>query len=106
MINIALGSITSKTIIDFVDKGQNNVIIVADSDSGTLSRLLREVATNAGVRFDEDRSFAIDHFHYDTKLDDGKHTTLVLDQKDEFIDKEVVIKNTNRFTKKPVLFHG
>jgi oligosaccharyltransferase complex subunit beta len=97
-----LGALNAKSILEFVDNG-NNLMIVAD---GSLSKILREVATESGVQFDDDNTRAIDHFNYDTSVDDGKHTTIVLDQESEFSAKPVVISNRKQFTQRPVLFQG
>lgn len=97
-----LGPLDSKSISKFVDDG-NNVMIVAD---GSLSKLLREVGSDSGAQFDDDNTRAIDHFTYDTKLDNGKHNVLVLDQEYEFSSRPSVISNRRQFTQAPVLFNG
>jgi len=93
----------SSGVADFVDKGFGNVMIVAAYSA--LSRPLREIAVENVVSFDDDSTSAIDHFRYDTVLDSlGKHTVLACNDKTQFNPK--VIPNTDRYTKKPVLYSG
>lgn len=93
---------SAKALGEYVDSG-NNLIVVAD---GPLSKLYRDVAAESGVTFDDDNTRAIDHFNYDTQLDDGKHNVLVVDQENQFTNRQVIINNRKQFSQRPVLFRG
>ncbi len=52
---------SSKTILDFVDVGNKNVMIF--SSDVLNSEVIREVASDNQIEFDEDKSLAVDYFH-------------------------------------------
>jgi oligosaccharyltransferase complex subunit beta len=86
-----------------MDRGHGNVFIVAAQ--GSLSKPLREIATENVIAFDDEGTSAIDHFKYDTKLDTtGKHTVIVCNDASQF--QASVIPNASRFTSKPVIYSG
>ncbi|KAH9656532.1 Dolichyl-diphosphooligosaccharide--protein glycosyltransferase 48 kDa subunit [Citrus sinensis] len=83
------GSIDVASIVDFVDSG-HDLIVAADSNA---SDLIREVATECGVDFDEDpAAMVIDHINYAVSNFDGDHTLIA---SDDFIKADA-----------PVLFQG
>lgn len=69
------GSISVSEIVKFIDQG-GNVLIGANSNVGEA---LRELANEVNFEFDDEKTSVIDHMHYDAQLDDGHHTTLVVD---------------------------
>ncbi|KJE89475.1 dolichyl-diphosphooligosaccharide-protein glycotransferase [Capsaspora owczarzaki ATCC 30864] len=89
------GSLTVRSILDFVDHGGN--VIVAGSSS--IGEPIREFGSECGFEFDEESAAVIDHINFDSKLDNGEHTTIVTDQ---IIDNKL-IAGTN---KGRVLFRG
>ncbi|KAL5557235.1 hypothetical protein UlMin_039471 [Ulmus minor] len=92
------GSLDLKAVVDFVDSG-HDLILVADS---TASDLIRNVATEFGVEFDEDSSaVAIDHSSYAVSETEGDHTLIA---SDEFIQSDVILGKTKIGA--PVLFKG
>ncbi|GMP48249.1 hypothetical protein CsSME_00015667 [Camellia sinensis var. sinensis] len=92
------GSIDLAAIIDFVDAG-HDLIMGADSSA---SNLIREIATECGVDFDEDPgAMVIDHIGYAVSDTDGDHTLIA---SDEFIQSEVLLGSKK--IEAPVLFRG
>ncbi|KAK8624828.1 hypothetical protein V6N13_089714 [Hibiscus sabdariffa] len=92
------GSIDVAAIIDFVDSG-HDLVIAADVNA---SDLIREVATECGVDFDEDPSaMVIDHTGYSVSETEGDHTLIA---SDDFIKSDVIL-GSNKITA-PVLFQG
>jgi len=90
------GSIKVSTITDFVDNG-GNVFVAADSSIGEP---LRELATECGVEFDEERTAVIDHHNVDIS-DKGSHTKLVIDHAN-LINADVIVGDVTA----PLLFKG
>lgn len=90
------GGIKVSTITNFIDGG-GNVLVAADSSIGDP---IRELGSECGVEFDEERTMVIDHHSYDSS-DGGSHTKLV-------VEKENIIKAENIVGKPsaPVLFKG
>ncbi|RDY08938.1 Dolichyl-diphosphooligosaccharide--protein glycosyltransferase 48 kDa subunit, partial [Mucuna pruriens] len=83
------GSIDAAAILDFVDSG-HDLIVAADSNA---SDLIREIATECGVDFDEDSTaMVIDHSGYAVSATEGDHTLIA---SDDFIKSDA-----------PVLFQG
>merc|ERR1712121_596949 len=83
------GSVDVSAITSFIDGG-GNVLIAASSDIGDP---MRELATECGVEFDEEKSAVIDHLNYDI-TDDGKHTLIVADSDNLLKSPLVVGKGT------------
>ncbi|XP_022744954.1 dolichyl-diphosphooligosaccharide--protein glycosyltransferase 48 kDa subunit-like isoform X2 [Durio zibethinus] len=92
------GSIDLAAIINFVDSG-HDLIIAADANA---SDLIREVATECGVDFDEDPlSMVIDHTSYAVSETEGDHTFIA---SDDFIKSDVIFGSKK--IDAPVLFQG
>ncbi|XP_071722147.1 dolichyl-diphosphooligosaccharide--protein glycosyltransferase 48 kDa subunit-like isoform X2 [Rutidosis leptorrhynchoides] len=92
------GSVDQAAILDFVDSG-HDLIIAADVNS---SELIREVATECGVEFDEDAaSMVIDHSSYAVSATEGDHTLIA---SNDLIKSEVIL-GSNKI-EAPVLFKG
>ncbi|XP_002124569.2 dolichyl-diphosphooligosaccharide--protein glycosyltransferase 48 kDa subunit [Ciona intestinalis] len=90
------GGIKVSTITDFVDGG-GNVLVAADSSIGDP---IRELASECGVEFDEERTKVIDHHNFD-ESDRGSHTKLVVDPNNLIKSENIVGK-----PKSPILFNG
>lgn len=85
-------------ILDFVDSG-HDLIIAADSNA---SDLIREIATESGVDFDEDpAALVIDHSSYAVSNTEGDHTLIA---SDEYIKSDVIFGSKK--IEAPVLFQG
>lgn len=85
-------------ILDFVDSG-HDLIIAADSNA---SDLIREIATESGVDFDEDpAALVIDHSSYAVSNTEGDHTLIA---SDEYIKSDVILGSKK--IEAPVLFQG
>ncbi|KAF6166591.1 hypothetical protein GIB67_005453 [Kingdonia uniflora] len=83
------GSLDVAAVLDFVDSG-HDLIVAADTSA---SDLIREIATECGVDFDEDSAaIVIDHTSYAVSESDGDHTLIASDY---FIQSDA-----------PVLFKG
>ncbi|MGH0120054.1 UNVERIFIED_CONTAM: hypothetical protein FKN15_064303 [Acipenser sinensis] len=91
------GNINVETITAFIDGG-GNVLVAASSDIGDP---LRELGSECGIEFDEEKTAVIDHHNYDIS-DPGKHTLIVADP--ESLMKSPTI--TGPATGKPILFKG
>ncbi|XWS63041.1 hypothetical protein CRYUN_Cryun06bG0062800 [Craigia yunnanensis] len=92
------GSIDPAAIINFVDSG-HDLIIAVDANA---SDLIREVATECGVDFDEDPSaMVIDHTSYGVSETEGDHTLIA---SDDFIKSDVILGSKK--IEAPVLFQG
>nr|KJB79495.1 hypothetical protein B456_013G052700 [Gossypium raimondii] len=92
------GSVDVAAIINFVDSG-HDLIIAADVNA---SDLIREIATECGVDFDEDPSaMVIDHTGYAVSETEGDHTLIA---SDDFIKSDVIIGSKK--IEAPVLFQG
>ncbi|XP_050263032.1 dolichyl-diphosphooligosaccharide--protein glycosyltransferase 48 kDa subunit [Quercus robur] len=92
------GSIDLAAILDFVDSG-HDLIIAADSNA---SDLIREIATESGVDFDEDpAALVIDHSSYAVSNTEGDHTLIA---SDEYIKSDVILGSKK--IEAPVLFQG
>ncbi|KAL9414952.1 hypothetical protein AB3S75_043257 [Citrus x aurantiifolia] len=92
------GSIDVASIVDFVDSG-HDLIVAVDSNA---SDLIREVATECGVDFDEDpAAMVIDHINYAVSNFDGDHTLIA---SDDFIKADVILGSKK--IEAPVLFQG
>ncbi|XP_029292461.1 dolichyl-diphosphooligosaccharide--protein glycosyltransferase 48 kDa subunit [Cottoperca gobio] len=91
------GNINVETITAFIDGG-GNVLVAANSDIGDP---LRELGSECGIEFDEEKTAIIDHHNYDVS-DSGEHTLIVADPENLMKAPTIVGNPTNR----PVLFKG
>ncbi|KAG0479329.1 hypothetical protein HPP92_010187 [Vanilla planifolia] len=92
------GSLDQAAVLDFVDAG-HDLILAADSSA---SDLVRGIATECGVDFDEDpEAVVIDHIGYAVSETDGEHTLIAAD---DFIQSDVILGATG--IEAPVLFRG
>ena len=65
------GSLDTAAITNFIDGG-GNVLVAANSNIGEP---IRELASECGIEFDEEKTTVIDHLNYDI-ADEGKVRTL------------------------------
>uniref|UniRef100_A0A803SZU0 Dolichyl-diphosphooligosaccharide--protein glycosyltransferase 48 kDa subunit n=1 Tax=Anolis carolinensis TaxID=28377 RepID=A0A803SZU0_ANOCA len=91
------GNINVETIAAFIDGG-GNVLVAAGSDIGDP---LRELGSECGIEFDEEKTAVIDHHHYDVS-DLGQHTLIVADSENLLKAPTIVGKKPLN----PVLFRG
>ncbi|XP_059433890.1 dolichyl-diphosphooligosaccharide--protein glycosyltransferase 48 kDa subunit [Corylus avellana] len=92
------GSVDLAAILDFVDSG-HDLIVVADTNA---SDLIREIATECGVDFDEDAAaMVVDHTSYAVSETEGDHTLIA---SDDFIKADVILGGKK--IEAPVLFQG
>ncbi|KAB2603054.1 dolichyl-diphosphooligosaccharide--protein glycosyltransferase 48 kDa subunit-like [Pyrus ussuriensis x Pyrus communis] len=92
------GSIDLAAILDFVDSG-HDLIIAADTNA---SDLIRQIAVECGVDFDEDPgAMVIDHTSYAVSDTEGDHTVIA---SDDFIKSDVILGSEK--IEAPVLFQG
>uniref|UniRef100_A0A3P8YJH6 Dolichyl-diphosphooligosaccharide--protein glycosyltransferase 48 kDa subunit n=1 Tax=Esox lucius TaxID=8010 RepID=A0A3P8YJH6_ESOLU len=91
------GNINVETITSFIDGG-GNVLVAASSDIGDP---LRELGSECGIEFDEEKTAVIDHHHYDVS-DPGEHTLIVADP-ENLLKAPTIVGNPND---KPILFKG
>jgi len=91
------GSLDVPAIINFIDGG-GNVIVAASSNIGEP---IRELASECGVEFDEEKTAVIDHLNYDVS-DAGKHT-LIVAEASSLIDSNMIVGAVKG---SPVLFRG
>ncbi|PWA43282.1 dolichyl-diphosphooligosaccharide-protein glycosyltransferase 48kDa subunit family protein [Artemisia annua] len=92
------GNLDVAGILEFVDSGKD-LIVAADSSA---SDLIRNVAAECGVDFDEDPSaMVIDHGSYAVSGTEGDHTLIAAD---DFVQADVLLGNTK--IEAPVLFKG
>ncbi|KAL3621216.1 Dolichyl-diphosphooligosaccharide--protein glycosyltransferase 48 kDa subunit [Castilleja foliolosa] len=92
------GSIDAGSLLEFVDSG-HDLILAADASA---SELIREIAVDCGVDFDEDSAaLVIDHTSYAVSETEGDHTLIA---SDDFIQSEVILGSKK--IEAPVLFKG
>ncbi|XXG49382.1 hypothetical protein AAC387_Pa02g3584 [Persea americana] len=92
------GSLDLASVLEFVDSG-HDLIIGADSSA---SDLIRDIATECGVDFDEDAAaVVIDHTSYAASEAEGDHTLIA---SDDFIQSDVILGEKKIAA--PVLFRG
>ncbi|KAL8044840.1 hypothetical protein ABFX02_08G072500 [Erythranthe guttata] len=92
------GSLNIEGVLDFVDSG-HDLILAGDSNA---SDLIRNIAAECGVEFDEDTSaMVIDHAGYAVSETEGDHTLIA---SDEFIQSDVILGSKK--LEAPVLFKG
>lgn len=92
------GSINQAAVLEFVDSGRD-LIVALDVNS---SDLIREIATECGVEFDDDpAAMVIDHTSYALSEFEGEHTLIA---GDELIGSDVILGSKK--IEAPVLFQG
>eukprot|EP00262_Sarcandra_glabra_P002092 TRINITY_DN12348_c0_g1_i1.p1 TRINITY_DN12348_c0_g1~~TRINITY_DN12348_c0_g1_i1.p1 ORF type:complete len:436 (-),score=61.57 TRINITY_DN12348_c0_g1_i1:475-1782(-) len=92
------GSMDLAAVLDFVDSG-HDLIFAADASA---SDLIRDIATECGLDFDEDPSaVVIDHTGYAVSETEGDHTLIA---SDDFIRSDVILGDKK--IEAPVLFRG
>lgn len=92
------GSLDLASVLAFVDSG-HDLILAADSNA---SDLIREIAIECGVDFDEDTSaVVIDHTNYAVSEKEGDHALIA---SDDFILSNAILGS--QMIKAPVLFKG
>ncbi|XP_056589169.1 dolichyl-diphosphooligosaccharide--protein glycosyltransferase 48 kDa subunit [Triplophysa dalaica] len=91
------GNINVETITAFIDGG-GNVLVAASFEIGDP---LRELGSECGIEFDEEKTAVIDHHNYDVS-DPGEHTLIVADPENLLKAPTIVGKPTD----KPVMFKG
>ncbi|XP_043709675.1 dolichyl-diphosphooligosaccharide--protein glycosyltransferase 48 kDa subunit-like [Telopea speciosissima] len=92
------GSLDLAAVLDFVDSG-HDLIVAADASA---SDLIRDIATECGVEFDEDpTAVVIDHTSYAVSETEGDHTLIA---GDDFIQSDVILGR--KIIETPVLFQG
>ncbi|GAU98237.1 hypothetical protein RvY_09412 [Ramazzottius varieornatus] len=92
------GQVKVESLANFVDDGGN--ILVAGGQN--LGEAIRELTAEFGFELDDESTRVVDHFNYDTKLDDGTHTTIAVDS-DLLLQAPTIVGSG---TKKPLLFRG
>uniref|UniRef100_A0A2N9EFX2 Dolichyl-diphosphooligosaccharide--protein glycosyltransferase 48 kDa subunit n=1 Tax=Fagus sylvatica TaxID=28930 RepID=A0A2N9EFX2_FAGSY len=92
------GSLDLDAVVDYVDSG-HDLILAA---SASASDLIRNIATECGVDFDDDPlAMVIDHNDHVVSETQGDHTLIA---SDDFIQSDVILGNTK--IEAPVLFKG
>nr|XP_025867854.1 dolichyl-diphosphooligosaccharide--protein glycosyltransferase 48 kDa subunit [Vulpes vulpes] len=91
------GNINVETISTFIDGG-GSVLVAASSDIGDP---LRELGSECGIEFDEEKTAVIDHHNYDIS-DLGQHTLIVADPENLLKAPTIV----GRSSLNPILFRG
>ncbi|XP_004024875.3 dolichyl-diphosphooligosaccharide--protein glycosyltransferase 48 kDa subunit [Gorilla gorilla gorilla] len=91
------GNINVETISAFIDGG-GSVLVAASSDIGDP---LRELGSECGIEFDEEKTAVIDHHNYDIS-DLGQHTLIVADTENLLKAPTIIGKSSLN----PILFRG
>ncbi|XP_072951408.1 dolichyl-diphosphooligosaccharide--protein glycosyltransferase 48 kDa subunit [Typha angustifolia] len=92
------GSLDQNAVLDFVDAG-HDLILAADSSA---SDLIRGIATECGVDFDEDpEALVIDHTSYAVSESEGEHTLIA---GDDLIQADIILGEKK--IEAPILFRG
>ncbi|XP_065842539.1 dolichyl-diphosphooligosaccharide--protein glycosyltransferase 48 kDa subunit-like [Oscarella lobularis] len=91
------GDIDTNAITSFIDGG-GNVLVATNSDIGDV---LRDLSSECGVEFDEEKTAVIDHLNYDF-ADEGMHTR-ILAHPGDVIKAPIVVSQP---PKAPILFKG
>lgn len=91
------GSVDVAAITNFIDNG-GNVMVAANSAIGDP---LRELATECGLEFDDEKTAVIDHLNFDVS-DEGKHTTIVADA-DYLLDAPIIV---GKKSASPYIYRG
>jgi len=95
------GALNVAEIVKFIDEG-GNVLLAASSDVGDA---VRELASECGFEFDDEGTAVIDHLHFDSQLDDGRHTTIVAEARRLLAAPLIVGADTVK-SGSPLLFRG
>lgn len=66
--------LSPQSLYSYVEKARNLLVVL----SPDLSEFWRDFAREFDIEFDDRGNKVIDHFSYDTQLDDGSHSTLVI----------------------------
>jgi len=90
------GLIDVPSILGFIDSG-HDVLIAASSQ---LSDPIREIASECGVDFAEEKTFVMDHLNFDVTDYNGEHTLIVADH---FVNAPIILGSAKIA---PVLFRG
>eukprot|EP00794_Sanderia_malayensis_P015235 gene15235-16809_t len=91
------GSVDVAAITAFIDAG-NNVMVAGSSAVGTP---IRELGSECGIEFDEEKTSVIDHHNFDIS-DNGQHTTILTDWKNAIKAKKIFADSGDE----PLLFKG
>lgn len=92
------GSVDQNAVLEFIDAG-HDMILAADHSA---SDLIRGIATECGVDFDEDpEAMVIDHINYASTESEGDHTLIA---GDDLIQSDVILGSKK--IEAPVLFRG
>jgi oligosaccharyltransferase complex subunit beta len=91
------GSVDIQAITSFIDGG-GNVLVAASSNIGEA---IRDLASECGIEFDEEKTAVIDHLNYDV-ADNGRHTLLVADPQNLIVAPTMV----GTMKVNPLLFRG
>uniref|UniRef100_A0A453SNX0 Dolichyl-diphosphooligosaccharide--protein glycosyltransferase 48 kDa subunit n=1 Tax=Aegilops tauschii subsp. strangulata TaxID=200361 RepID=A0A453SNX0_AEGTS len=92
------GSVDQNAVLEFIDAG-HDMILAADHSA---SDLIRGIATECGVDFDEDpEAMVIDHINYASSEVEGDHTLIA---GDDLIQSDVILGSKK--IEAPVLFRG
>ncbi|XP_073005920.1 dolichyl-diphosphooligosaccharide--protein glycosyltransferase 48 kDa subunit [Typha latifolia] len=92
------GSLDQNAVLDFIDAG-HDLILAADSSA---SDLIRGIATECGVDFDEDpEAVVIDHTSYAISESEGEHTLIA---GDDLIQADIILGKKK--IEAPILFRG
>eukprot|EP01121_Diplochlamys_sp_Union-15-3_P003497 TRINITY_DN1339_c0_g1_i2.p1 TRINITY_DN1339_c0_g1~~TRINITY_DN1339_c0_g1_i2.p1 ORF type:complete len:436 (-),score=70.51 TRINITY_DN1339_c0_g1_i2:60-1367(-) len=97
------GIIDVHSILDFIDDG-HNVLLAADFG---VSDLIREIASECGVQFDDEGTKVIDHLNFDVSDYDYGHEVIVIDpssDKDQIFSNSVIIPQASKLS--PILYQG
>lgn len=93
------GTINVQEITNFIDGG-GNVLIAGGPNLGTA---IRDLATENGFEFDDDKTYVIDHHNYDIVMDNGYHTTIVVPPS-QLLSAELITGSKSKLA--PILFKG
>ncbi|KAF7235817.1 Dolichyl-diphosphooligosaccharide--protein glycosyltransferase 48 kDa subunit [Varanus komodoensis] len=91
------GNINVETIAAFIDGG-GSVLVAASSDIGDP---IRELGSECGIEFDEEKTAVLDHHNYDAS-DLGQHTLIVAESENLLKAPTIVGKKPLN----PILFRG
>uniref|UniRef100_A0A0K0G297 Dolichyl-diphosphooligosaccharide--protein glycosyltransferase 48 kDa subunit n=1 Tax=Strongyloides venezuelensis TaxID=75913 RepID=A0A0K0G297_STRVS len=93
------GAINAGQINNFVDDG-GNLLVTGSSNIGDA---IREIAIEFGFEYDLAKTSVVDHFNYDSILDDGHHTTIVVN-KEQMTKSKLITGDIDK--NGPLLFKG
>eukprot|EP01121_Diplochlamys_sp_Union-15-3_P003498 TRINITY_DN1339_c0_g1_i3.p1 TRINITY_DN1339_c0_g1~~TRINITY_DN1339_c0_g1_i3.p1 ORF type:complete len:435 (-),score=81.64 TRINITY_DN1339_c0_g1_i3:60-1364(-) len=97
------GIIDVHSILDFIDDG-HNVLLAGDVG---VSEVIREIASECGVQFDDEGTKVIDHLNFDVSDYDYGHEVIVIDpstDKDQIFSNSVIIPQASKLS--PILYQG